>query len=163
MCVYPWLVCAPKCYNYALTNLLFDLCKFMWVIELLINIFSPIPELQHTLLPPKCYEPGSAPILLLLSLCSPLDSQLNPSKSLRVCHKKGDSSLVGGWWFQNIIISTRGTTWHNARFLFIVYFTVGKTCYSKMLQYCTQLDYADIGSYVHKQRQYKRKEYPVGC
>jgi len=26
-----WLVLAPKCSNYALTNLLFGLCKFMWV------------------------------------------------------------------------------------------------------------------------------------
>ncbi len=32
-----------KCYNYALTNLLFGLCMSMWVIKLLFNIPSPIP------------------------------------------------------------------------------------------------------------------------
>jgi len=37
-----WFVCAPKCSNYALTNLLFCLCKSMWVIELFINL-NPKP------------------------------------------------------------------------------------------------------------------------
>jgi hypothetical protein len=32
-----------KCSSYALTNLLFGLCKFMWVIELFINLPSPHP------------------------------------------------------------------------------------------------------------------------
>jgi hypothetical protein len=41
--VYPWFVRAPKWSNYTLTNLLFGLCKFVWVIELLINLFSPHP------------------------------------------------------------------------------------------------------------------------
>jgi hypothetical protein len=40
-----WLVHAPKCSNYALTNLLFGLYKPVWVIELLINLPNPIPEL----------------------------------------------------------------------------------------------------------------------
>jgi hypothetical protein len=40
-----WLICAPKCCNYALSNLLFGLCRFVWVIEVLVNLFSPIPEL----------------------------------------------------------------------------------------------------------------------
>jgi hypothetical protein len=39
-----WLVCAPKCSNYTLTNLLFGLCKFVWIIELLANLPSPHPE-----------------------------------------------------------------------------------------------------------------------
>jgi hypothetical protein len=59
--VCPWLVCAPKCFNYALTNLLFGLCKSVWVIDLLVNLPSPIPELQHAFLPPKCCELGSMP------------------------------------------------------------------------------------------------------
>jgi hypothetical protein len=33
-----------KCSNYALTNLLFGLCRFMWVIELLVNLPSPHPR-----------------------------------------------------------------------------------------------------------------------
>jgi hypothetical protein len=68
-----WLIRAPKCSNYALTNLLFGLCRHVWVIKLLVNLPNPIPELQHALLPPKCYESGSAPQLLLL-LFSPSDS-----------------------------------------------------------------------------------------
>jgi len=30
-----------KCSNYALTNLLFGLCRSMWMIDLLVNLFSP--------------------------------------------------------------------------------------------------------------------------
>jgi hypothetical protein len=59
--VCPWFVHAPKCSNYALTNLLFGLCRSVWVIELLVNLLSPILKLQHALLPPKCYELGSVP------------------------------------------------------------------------------------------------------
>ncbi len=40
-----WFVRALKCFNYALTNLLFGLCRSMWVIDLLVNLLSPIPEL----------------------------------------------------------------------------------------------------------------------
>jgi hypothetical protein len=36
-----WLVCAPKCSNDALINLLFGLCKSVWMIKLLINLPSP--------------------------------------------------------------------------------------------------------------------------
>jgi len=36
-----WLVYAPKCSNYALTNLLFSLCRFAWIIELFVNLLSP--------------------------------------------------------------------------------------------------------------------------
>jgi hypothetical protein len=32
-----------KCSNYALTNLLFGLCKFMWIIELLVILPNPHP------------------------------------------------------------------------------------------------------------------------
>ncbi len=37
---------------------------------MLIILPSPIPELQHALLPPKCYEPGSVPQLFALLLFS---------------------------------------------------------------------------------------------
>jgi hypothetical protein len=63
-----------KCSDYALTNLLFSLCKFVWIIESLVTGRSPIPKLQHALLPPKCCESRSAPKLFLLLLSSPLDS-----------------------------------------------------------------------------------------
>jgi hypothetical protein len=74
VCVCLWFVRAPKCSNYALTNLLFSLCKSMWVIELLVNLPGPIPKLQHAPLPSKCYEPKSTHQLLLFALSSPLDS-----------------------------------------------------------------------------------------
>ncbi len=44
--VCPWHVHAPKCPNYALTNLLFGLCRSVWVIELLVNLPSPHPRAQ---------------------------------------------------------------------------------------------------------------------
>jgi hypothetical protein len=69
------MVCpCTKCFNYALSNLLFGLCKYLWIIELLVNILSPISELQHTPLPTKCYKLGSVLQLLLLPMSSPLDS-----------------------------------------------------------------------------------------
>ncbi len=89
--VCPWFIHAPKCSNYALTNLLFGLCRSVWVIELLVNLPSPILELQHTLLPPKCYKLGNAPQLFLLPLSSSLDLQLNPSRRLGVHHKGKDT------------------------------------------------------------------------
>ncbi len=32
-----------RCSSYALTNFLFGLCKFVWIIELLVNLLSPHP------------------------------------------------------------------------------------------------------------------------
>jgi len=61
VCVYLWFVRAPKCSNYALTNLLFGLWMSMWVIEMLVNLLSPILKLQHTPLPLKCFEPRNVP------------------------------------------------------------------------------------------------------
>jgi hypothetical protein len=56
-----WFVRAPKCCNYTLTNLLFGLCRSVWVNEVLVNLPSPMSKLQHAPLPPKCYEPKNAP------------------------------------------------------------------------------------------------------
>ncbi len=41
--VCPWFIRAPRCPDYALINLLFGLCKSVWVIELLVNLPSPCP------------------------------------------------------------------------------------------------------------------------
>ncbi len=38
-----WLIRAPKCSNYALTNLLLGLCRSVWVIDFLVNLLNPIP------------------------------------------------------------------------------------------------------------------------
>ncbi len=43
--VYSWFIRAPKCSNYALINLLFGLCRFVRVIELLVNLPNLIPKL----------------------------------------------------------------------------------------------------------------------
>jgi hypothetical protein len=59
-----------KCSNYALTNLLFgfvQVCVSDW---LLVIIPSPIPELQHAPLPPKCCKLGMCPQLFILLLFS---------------------------------------------------------------------------------------------
>jgi hypothetical protein len=93
--VSPCLLVACSCTKSApaLTNLLFGLWRFVWISELLVIHLSPIMELQHALLPPKCYEPRNSPQLFLLSLFSPLDSQLNPSRSLRVQFTHLDVSI----------------------------------------------------------------------
>ncbi len=39
-----WFVRAPKCSNYALNNLLFGFCRFVWISELFINLPSLHPE-----------------------------------------------------------------------------------------------------------------------
>ncbi len=83
---------APKCSNYALTNFL---CKFVWISELLVNLPNPISKPQHTLLPLKWSEPRSSPQYLFLPLSSPLDSQLTPSRSLKVRHPKCVFSPLG--------------------------------------------------------------------
>jgi hypothetical protein len=42
-----------KCFNYALTNLLFGLCRFVWIIDLLFTLLLPIPKLYHAILAPE--------------------------------------------------------------------------------------------------------------
>jgi hypothetical protein len=42
-----------KCSNSALTNLLFGLCKSMWVIDLLVILLAPYPEVSACLSNPK--------------------------------------------------------------------------------------------------------------
>jgi len=39
-----WLICAPKCSNYALINFLFGLCKSMWIIDPLVIRLSLYPR-----------------------------------------------------------------------------------------------------------------------
>jgi hypothetical protein len=94
--VCPWFIRAQKCSNYAVTNVLFSLCRSVWVIDLLVNLPNPIPKLQHALLPSKCCEPRSVP-QLPIPLSSPLDSQLSS-----LCKGTFQSILVGWslltWW-----------------------------------------------------------------
>jgi hypothetical protein len=57
-----------------LTNLLFGLCRSVRIIELLVNLLNPIPELQHAPIPLKWCELKNTSQLFLLPLSSPLDS-----------------------------------------------------------------------------------------
>jgi hypothetical protein len=71
----PWFVHAPKCSNYVLTNLLFGLCKSVWVSEFLINLPSPhlgVPT--HPSIRKVLWTKERAQ-LLLLSLFTHLDLQ----------------------------------------------------------------------------------------
>ncbi len=73
--VCPWLVHAPKCSNYTLNNLLFGLCKYLWIIHFLVNL--PSPHLKAPARPftsPKYSKPRSAPQFLLFLMSSPFDS-----------------------------------------------------------------------------------------
>jgi hypothetical protein len=86
LCVCLWLVRAPKVLQLYTNQLV------VWFVQVRVNnwfawslfLVVPIPELQHTPLPPKCYDLRNVPQLLLLSLFSPLDLQLNLLKSLGV-------------------------------------------------------------------------------
>jgi hypothetical protein len=75
-----------KCSNYVLINLLFGLCKSVWVIDLLVNLPSPhcgtptCPFTLEMLWAEECAQ------LCHLPLFSPLDSQLSPSCSFEVRH-----------------------------------------------------------------------------
>ncbi len=50
-----------RCSNYTLTNLLFGLCRSMWVIDLLVNLLSPHQSSSTPPLPLKCCKTRSAP------------------------------------------------------------------------------------------------------
>jgi hypothetical protein len=81
-----WLVLAPKVFQLCTNRLVVwfvQVCVSDWMLVILPNF---ILELQHALLPPKCYEPRSVhpipcPFVILTS-----DSHLNLSRSLGVCH-----------------------------------------------------------------------------
>jgi hypothetical protein len=72
--VYLWFIHSPKCSNYILTDLLFGLCRFVWVIDLFINLLSPHPGTLARPSIPKCCKLNNTPQLFILLLFSPLDS-----------------------------------------------------------------------------------------
>jgi hypothetical protein len=74
-----------KCSSYTLINLLFGLCRYVWVVELLVNLPNPDPRaLAHPSNPEVLRAKERAPTFFVL-LFSLLDSQLSPSRSLGVC------------------------------------------------------------------------------
>jgi hypothetical protein len=84
ICVCSWLVHAPKCSNYAPTTLFFGLCRFVWVIELLVNLPKSHPRAPAHPSTPEVQRAKECAQLLLLPLSSPLDLQLSPSRNLGV-------------------------------------------------------------------------------
>jgi hypothetical protein len=83
--VCPWLIYAPKMFpTMHLTNLLFGLCKSMWIIIPLVTRLSPHLRALTRPSTPKCCEPGSIPQFFILLLFWHLHSQLSLSKSLGV-------------------------------------------------------------------------------
>jgi hypothetical protein len=66
-----WLVLAPKVLKLCINQLV------VWIVQVRVSnwclslFLVPIPKLQHPVLPPKCYEPGSLPQLLVLPLFFP--------------------------------------------------------------------------------------------
>jgi len=84
VCVCSWLIHAPKMFQLRTNQPIVWLCRSVWVSDLLVNLPSPIPKLQHTPLPLKCCEPRSTPQLLFFPLSFSLDSQLSSARSLGV-------------------------------------------------------------------------------
>jgi hypothetical protein len=75
-----------RCSNYAFTNLLFGLCKFIWIIDFLVICRNPhLGVLARPSTPEMLWDWG-VPQLLILPLFSPWDLQLNLSRSLGVRH-----------------------------------------------------------------------------
>jgi hypothetical protein len=74
-----WVLWVWCCLRLVLTPKMFEPCTnqlFVCFVQIhvtdwtLVNLPSPISELQHVPLPPKCYEPRSAPWFLALPLLS---------------------------------------------------------------------------------------------
>jgi hypothetical protein len=60
-----WFIVAPNVFQLCTNKLVFG---FVQVRVMLVILPSPVPKFQHTLLPPKCYEPWTVPWLLTLPL-----------------------------------------------------------------------------------------------
>jgi hypothetical protein len=75
-----------KCFNHALINLLFGLCKFVWIIDSLITHPSPHPTALARPFTPKMLWVREHTLTLLLPLFPLLDSPTNLSRNVRVRH-----------------------------------------------------------------------------
>jgi len=71
-----------KCYNYALTNLLFGLCKFMWIINPLVNHFSPHPRAPASPSTPQVIQAKECTPTPYPSVVFTLNSQFSLSRNL---------------------------------------------------------------------------------
>jgi hypothetical protein len=75
-----------KCSNYALTNLLFDLCRSVWIIDPFVTCHNPHPKAPTRPTTPEMLWVKEHTSTFYPSIVFILDSQLSPSRSLGVCH-----------------------------------------------------------------------------
>jgi hypothetical protein len=73
-----------KCSSYALTNLLFGLCRSMWVIELFVNLLNPYPEIPSRPSTTKVQWVKKRTPVPSLFVVFTFGLALNPSRSLGV-------------------------------------------------------------------------------
>jgi hypothetical protein len=78
------VVHAPKVSNYALTNLLFGLCRSVWIIDWLITLPSAHPKALARPSTPKMIWTRECALAFYPSVVFTLDSHLSLSKSLGV-------------------------------------------------------------------------------
>jgi hypothetical protein len=80
-----------KCLNYALINLLFGLCRFVWIVDPFVICFSPHlgapahPSTLEVLRAKEC-TPTPYPFIVFI-----LDLQLSLSRNLGVCHDRSQA------------------------------------------------------------------------
>ncbi len=70
-----------KCTNYILTNLLFGLCKCVWIIDSLVIRLSPHPKTLARSPTPEVLRARERTAIHYPSIVSPLDSYLSLSRS----------------------------------------------------------------------------------
>jgi hypothetical protein len=61
ICVCLWLIHEPKCCNYALINLLFGLCRSVWIFEFIVNLLCPIQSPNTPFYPRSATGQGVRP------------------------------------------------------------------------------------------------------
>ncbi len=74
-----------KCSNYALTNLLFGLCRFVWIIDLLIILPSPYPKAPARPFIPNVLRAREHTPTFHSSVVFTLDSHLSLLTNLGAC------------------------------------------------------------------------------
>jgi hypothetical protein len=85
--VCPWLILAPKCSDYALTNLLFSLWRSVLVSVYLSFFLVSSRSCSMPFYPQSATSQGACPTLYISTIFT-LDSHLSLSKSLGACHER---------------------------------------------------------------------------
>jgi hypothetical protein len=88
-----------KCSNYALTNLLFGLCKSMWVIDLLVTLLKPHPRAPTRPSTPKVIRTRECAPIPYSFVVFTLNSHLSLSRSFEAheVRKLGGPWIICTW------------------------------------------------------------------